>query len=175
MAVKHLPAMKIIGQVAGNHDMSANGSFYGVSQDFEDDPATPKMDQQLQAATGSSNRVNLVVFGPESSQFWVGLVVPATMTAPAGWQTYELPAGPAYEFSLTSPQYLPQVGVNFKMDQAYNAAEADGVKLPLSLGHAQLPYFLETMTFKKTLDDLTAQTYAIYQSDEIEALEDDLG
>ncbi|WP_125766860.1 hypothetical protein [Lapidilactobacillus wuchangensis] len=172
MAVQNLATFKIIGKVALANDMDPNGSFYSFSQELEASEQMAQVDEELMATAGESNRVGLAIFGPETSQYWYGVQVPASFKVPTGWTSYQVPAGPAFVLAQERPQYLAQVGVNYKMDQVYDAAAKAEVKLPASLGHAQLPFFVEKMTFKTNLDELLSQTDAIYQSDEMEALED---
>lgn len=172
MAIQNLATFKIIGKVALANDMDPNGSFYSFSQEMEASEQMAQVDEELMASEGQSNRVGLAIFGPEASQYWYGVQVPATVATPNGWTAYQVPAGPAFVLQQERPQYLAQVGVNYKMDQVYDAATKAQVALPNSLGHAQLPFFVEKMTFKTNLDELLSQSEAIYQSPEMAALED---
>ncbi|MFD1411441.1 hypothetical protein [Lapidilactobacillus gannanensis] len=172
MTVLNLTTFKLVGKVALATDMDPNGSFYSFSQELEASEQMALLDEQLMASAGQSNRLGLAIFGPEASQYWYGVQVPTNIVTPTGWTSYQVPAGPAFVLTQAQPQYLAQVGVNYKMDQVYDAAAKAKVALPDSLGHAQLPFFVEKMTFKTNLDELTSQSYAIYQSPEMAALED---
>ncbi|WP_261806198.1 hypothetical protein [Lapidilactobacillus luobeiensis] len=174
MEISTKAPLTILGQVALAHDISANGSYYNVWQDFEAEAALPRLDQELIAQQGTSNRVGLVVFAPDGYQYWTGVAVPATVATPQGWYRYQLPAGSAFDLVQESPQFLPQVPINYKLNQVYEAADQAAVKLPESLGHAELPFFLEQLTFSESLDAPQSQIYRIYDSPEIDAFEDDL-
>ncbi|WP_461219146.1 hypothetical protein [Lapidilactobacillus salsurivasis] len=174
MEITAKSALTLVGQVALAHDISANGSFYNVWQDFEDEPALAALDQQLLASQGASNRVGLLIFSPDGYQYWTGVAVPDQVATPAGWHRYQVPAGPAVDLVQADPQFLPQVPASYKLNQVYAAADQAQIKLPESLGHAELPYFLEQLTFTTSLDAPQSQYYRIYDSPEIEALEDDL-
>lgn len=173
MSIVEVPQLKIVGQVALASQIDPNGSFYSMWQELEADPQMAKVDQQLLKDVGQTNRVGLVVFAPENYLYWGGVAVPADFTVPAGWQSFNLPAGQAFEFVQATPAFMPQIPVNLKLSKTFDQAETEAVKLPGSLGHAQQPYFLEELKFKD-IDQAEQQRYLVYMSDEIEALEDDL-
>lgn len=174
MSIVKVPQLKIIGRIALANQLDPNGSFYSLWQDLNDDPQMAQVDQQLQEQVGQTNRVGLVVYAPESYLYWAGVAVPATFSTPQGWQSYLLPAGQAFEVTQATPEFMPQIPLNFKLDQIFVQAEKENVQLPDSLGHAQQPYFLEELKFND-INHVDQQRYLVYLSDEIEALEDDLG
>lgn len=174
MSVVQVPPLKIIGQVALATNIDVNGSFYTAWQDFQADQTTAKVDDQLLKTFGETNRVGLVVYAPESYQYWTGISVPQDFEVPASWHAFDLPAGSAFKMSSSTPEFLPQIPVNFTLEKVFDQAKKEAVVLPESLGHAQQPYFLEKVTFK-SIDDADKQAYFVYISPEIEALEDDLG
>lgn len=174
MSIVEAPELKIIGQLALANQIDPNGSFYSVWQELAADSQTDKIDQQLIKKIGTTNRVGLVIFAPENYLYWAGIAVPANFETPKGWQSYTLPAGQAFELTQATPEFMPQIPVNYKLDQVFDQAEKEAVKLPDSLGHAQQPFFLEELRFTD-IDHVDQQHYLVYLSDEIEPLEDDLG
>ncbi|MFD1465984.1 hypothetical protein ACFQ4L_07905 [Lapidilactobacillus mulanensis] len=173
MSVVKVPAMKIIGQVALANTIDVNGSFYSTWQDFQDSEKAAQVDQQLLETVGETNRVGLVVYAPESYQYWTGVAVPADFEVPAKWHAFDLPAGSAFMMAATRPEFLPQLPLNFTLEKVFDQAAKEEVALPKSLGHSEQPYFLEKLTFKE-IDAVEQQQYYVYISPEIEALEDDL-
>lgn len=153
-----------VGQPFSPEIAGETGSFLPAYQQVISDENFNKFSQTNKLA---QNIASLVIFGPESYQYWLGTIYDGDAEIPAGFFKYVLPKSDvAVEQQAMNESYFAQpltVIIPSLIDQAKNA----GIKVPANMGLSQKPFILTV--FDQNKNELTSE---IFLSDEIADVDD---
>ncbi|MFD1673002.1 hypothetical protein ACFQ5M_12950 [Agrilactobacillus yilanensis] len=158
--IEQVAPLKFIGQANLATALDENGSLTSAWNELIGNGDLAQLDQLVAASGAPMNRSTLIVFSPYSFIAWVGVVVPAAITIPAGLHQFDLPASQVAKAQQKASIQLP-LPLGQLINATFDRFEKAGITLPEHLGQTNKPYFLESYQ----LDDageITSVTQQIY-------------
>lgn len=164
METKKTNEILFVGKPFGPEVAGESGSFYPAYQEVNNDENFLEFKQSNEL---DDNDSSLIIFGPESYQYWQGTIYQGTASIPSGFFKYQLPKSDIAEAkSIQNESYFSQP-LNFAIPTLLEDAKKAGIEIPTNLGLSQNPFVLNV------LDQKTGElTNTIYLGDEIEDVDD---
>ncbi|WP_125702792.1 GyrI-like domain-containing protein [Lacticaseibacillus daqingensis] len=134
------PRAKFIGKVYTVTDSDQMGTFFACWEEF----TQAGWFAQLDALTPQPNRSYMVIFSPYGQfQYWIGSIVPQSAAAPAGLESFQMPAGTVGQVTVPANGILNQLPVQTSFSKGLEQLEKAGFPIPQHIGQTDHPYYFE--------------------------------
>lgn len=149
-----VPAQTFAGKVYTTADLDELNTFAPAWQEFEEKGWWTALD----AAAESPNRSYLLAFSPYGAfQYWVGALLPAGVSVPAGLTNFKLPEATMAQCAEPADRLLADMPVEVSYMKGMSQLEKAGFPIPEHIGQTDWPYYIES--FDQNAATITHRLY----------------